>query len=346
MKKEFVINGKTANEILKGKGLDHLTHEYNKQLNFVNKTGNAIDVTPLMAISAEIIEEKFYSVPIADVMPVKVGNNPWGFGTIHYAEQTASSGFASGIIGRAAKNSNLADVDVDLTAQLREHINWAKQITYSIAQLQTFSALNNYDYAQRLERARKRDWDIGLEEIAFLGNAENGVAGLFNIAGITPNTTLINDALSNMSADDLAAIAGQIVAAYRTNNGSRAWPSKFIIPEEDYLALSGPFSNLTPQYNKLDILLEAFKKASRNPNFEIVPVVYASDAVSAGTDRYVLHSDDQDSLFFDIPVDYQVTQFGTNNGFHFQNVGLGQVGGVFAARPNEVMYFDVTPSVY
>lgn len=346
MKKEFILNGKSTNEILRKAGTDHLAKEFNKQLNFVHKTGNAIDVAPLMAISAEVIEEKFYRAPIADVMPVRVGNNSWGFGTIHYMEQTKSAGFEAGIIGRGAKNSNLADVDVDLDAVLREHVSWAKQITYSIAQLQTFSALNNYDYAIKLERARKRDWDLGLEKIAFTGGA--GVTGFFNTADISLNTSAIPKRLSIMTEAELSALPGQLLTLYRTNNGLTAWPSVFTIPESDYLGLTGPFSTLRPEFTKLMVLEEAFKRATQNPNFKIVPIAYATGAGApvsgASRDRYVLSAYDEDSLYLDIPVDYQTTQFGTSNGFHFQNVGLGQIGGTFAARPKEIMYFDVNPS--
>ena len=69
--------------------------------------------------------------------------------------------------------------------------------------------------------------------------------------------------------------------------------------------------------------------------------VIAPTGITAGY-RYILYRDDPEALELNIPVAYTTTSFGTANGFDFENVAMGQFSGVFAKRPQEILYFDDT----
>jgi hypothetical protein len=51
---------------------------------------------------------------------------------------------------------------------------------------------------------------------------------------------------------------------------------------------------------------------------------------------------DEDVARFEIPVDYTVTVPNSIEGWTIRNVGYGQHSGVLDARPQEILYMDLT----
>ena len=71
--------------------------------------------------------------------------------------------------------------------------------------------------------------------------------------------------------------------------------------------------------------------------------IYVADGDSyrcVNKQRYVLYRQDIDTLFMEIPVDFQTTAVGTLNNFNYQDVAYGQYAGVTVLKPLEVLYFD------
>ena len=81
-----------------------------------------------------------------------------------------------------------------------------------------------------------------------------------------------------------------------------------------------------------------------NGKVKIMPSAYgmATYNAAAGVNkaRYVLYREDIDTLFMELPVDYQTTATGTLNNFNFQDVAYGQYAGVTVLKELEVLYFD------
>lgn len=299
-----------------------------------------------LSISKRVVEQKFFTLAPADYMPVRVGNGAWSTELLTYRDYAIAGDFEAGNLNTGASNSRLAEADAGVDSLVNPVINWGKQVTWSFMDLMMAAKSGNWDIVTSKERSRKKNWDLGIQSIAFLGSTTNAnVLGLLTQPNVTSNTSLITQAINSMNVTQFQTFVAGVVQAYRSNSNYTAMPTHFIIPESDYNGLVTPLSATYPVVSMLTYLLNAFKEITRNPNFKILPCAYANEAQNASIsglnkNRYTLLNYDEDSLAMDIPVDYTNTQQNTINGFQFQNVGYGQYTGVLAYRPLEMLYLD------
>lgn len=312
----------------------------------VNSLGYEIDITTLTSIVKKITEQKFFEVAPADYMPVRVGEGAWSTELLTYRSFALGGDFETGIVNTAANDTRLASADAGVDAVPVKVNNWAKAISWTIFDVQQASRSGNWDIVTAKERARKMNWDLGIQRVAFLGGRNNGnILGLLTQPDVNSNTMLITQYISTMDATDFAAFTQSVIADYRTNASFTAMPDRFVIPELDYNGLVAPVAAAFPVNSKLEYLEKAFKVATRNPNFKILPLAYAgqaqnSDVTGLNKNRYSLYRSDEESLRMDIPVDYTATLQNSVNNFQFENVGYGQFTGAKAYRPKEMLYFD------
>lgn len=311
-----------------------------------NALGYEIDITSLTQIIKSVTEQKFHEVNFADYVPVVVGEGAWSSQLVKYRSFDVADDFETGILNTGASHSKLASVDAGIDAVYTPIINWAKEITYSIIDLKQASLSGNWDLVTSKEKARYRNWNLGLQKIAFWGSQTvSTVKGLLTQTGVNTNTTLITQYIKDMDASEFQALLGGLLEAYRSNGQRTAMPTHFIIPESDFNGLASSVDETYPLKSRLERLSEGLKLMTGNPNFKILPCAYAVQEVNAdipglNKNRYVLLNFDDDTIRMDIPVNYTNTLQNTLNGFSFQNVGYGQYSGVQTYRPLEVLYLD------
>lgn len=312
---------------------------------FKNSLGYEVNITTLTTIMKKITEQKFFQIPPADYLPVRVGEGTWSSNLTTYRSFDVADEFETGIINTGGQNSRLAAADSAVDALNIKVFNWAKSIGWSIFDLELAAKSGNWDIVSAKEKTRKRNWDLGVQRVAFLGaRGQNGVGGaclgLLNQGGIAVNTTVITQPISAMSTSDLKQFCATVVEAYRSNNQRTAWPTHFIIPESDYNGLASQASAQFPVKSVLQLLEEMFQTICRNKAFKILPLAYADKAYSGFSYQiYTLLNYDEESLRMDIPLDYTNTLANSLDNFSFQNAGYGQVTGVLAYRPLEMLYF-------
>lgn len=306
-----------------------------------NALGFEIPITTLTGIHKLISEQKFYTVAPAKYVPVKVGNNAWSSNIETFREYNVGGDFFAGIINQASDNSKLAQADSGIDGVNVKVSNWAKGITYNIFQLQQAALLGNWDIVTSKERARKKNWDLGIQEVAFLGNPNDpGVLGLLTQPDVNANLSLITKYIKSMNAAEFQALLAGLIPAYLANCVFTAMPNKFVIPYLDYAGLASSVDETFPLKSRLERLEESLKAITMNSNFEVLPCAYCDTSNnSLGANFYVLYNSEESSVRMDIPVDYTSTLQNTLNGFQFQNVGYGQFTGVKAYRNLEMLYF-------
>ncbi|TDE17708.1 major capsid family protein [Dyadobacter psychrotolerans] len=311
-----------------------------------NALGGDISFTTLTQVQSRIIQQKFYTFAPADYVPIRVGSGDYATNLLTYKEYAIAGGFETGLINDGSSMARLADVDAGIDSQLVPVVGWAKTITYSLPQLAFASRLSqgNWDLVEAKERARKRDWDLGIQRVAFLGLPSNpGINGLLTMPNITANTSAMTIRLSSMTAAQLAALPGTLLSAYQTQSNYTAYPDRFVIPQSDFNGLAAPTNPDFPMVTRLTQLETAFRAVTMNPNFKILPSPYGDQALNGlGKNRYILYRYDMDTLRMDVPVDYTPTALGSINGFQFQNVAHARFTGVNAFREREILYFDFT----
>ena len=311
-----------------------------------NALGYDINITTLTTIMKKVSEQKFFEVHPADYLPIRVGEGAWSQQLTTYRSFQLGDDFSTGLVNTSSNGGRLAMGDAGVDSISVKVSNWAKEIGWTLFDLEFASKAGNWDLVTAKEKARKRNWDLGIQKTAFLGQAgDSATLGLYTQTGVTNNTAFITAPIFSLSTANLKAFVAGVMNVYRTNCARTAMPSHFIMPESDFLGCAAQVSPDFAIKTILELLTEAFKAVTGNPNFKVLPCAYG-DVAYAGlspawtTARYVMLNYDEESLRMDLPVDYTNTLANSINNFSFQNVGYGQFTGVQAYRHAEMMYFS------
>lgn len=319
---------------------------------FKNSVGYEAQITTLTTISKKISEQKFYKLAPADYLPVLVGQAPWSSNITTFRSFQIADQFESGIVDLSGNNDRLSEANAAIDALNIKIYNWAKSNTYSIFELEEAAKSGNWDLVAAKEKSRKTNWDLGIQKIAFLGasglntGSTASCLGLLNQTGVTQDTTTITQSLSTMSYTQLATFQANVILKYRQNNNFTAFPTHFIVPENDYNGMMTQASPQFPMKSILQLLEEGFQVICRNKNFKILPCAYSQVSTAGSgilpsvfaTQMYVLLNYDEESIKMEIPLDYFTTLANSINNFQFQSAALGQFTGVLNLRPLELYY--------
>lgn len=330
-------------KILDSKGNEiRLNSAETKMVERFNAMGYQIDITTLTQVLKRVAEQKFYTVKPSDYIPVSVSEGAWSDQLLQYKSYQMGGAFEDGIIDVGSDQDRLATVNAGLEPVYTKVFNWAKELHWSIPEIEQAARTGVWDVIVEKEKARKKNWDLGIQKIAFEGNSKYGIAGLFGQTSVTANTTLITKKIGAMTAAEFQALMAGLLPAYRANAEYTAYPSIFVIPEDDYNTLATAADETYPLKTRLERIEESMKLLTRNPDFKVLPSAYASKAVNGVKNIYALYNKSEDALRMNIPVDYTNTMANSTNGFQFENVAYGQFTGVTVIRPKEMIYFTNT----
>lgn len=307
-----------------------------------NSNGYNQLVTTLTAVSQKVSQQKFYEVPFADFVPVVVGNGSFKRSIINWRTYSKSEGFESGIISNGGNNARIEQVDASYDAVTQNVISWAKGLEYNLFELEeAMQAGTIFSLIEAREIARRKEFQLGLQRVAFLGTGSE--TGLLNNTNVTVNTADLTGWIKDLSAANFNTFVGKVWGLYRANCVYTAKATHFAIPEQDYNGLVNYPDATYPLKTKLDLLVEAFRTISGNPQFKVLPLAYGNKAnFDTTNNRYALYNYDETSLKMDLPLDYTATTAGTQNGFTWTNVAYAQFTGVIALRAKEALYFNHT----
>ena len=305
-------------------------------------------ITTLTYIKTLITEQIFYKVNIMDYAPIVVGEGSFAQAILTNLTFSASGNFFEGLINQGNNNDQLAKSNVGISSVTTPVNNWAKSIDYTIFEIEQALQANNWDMIKSKHDARKENWDLGIQSMFFLGMPSDPVnqPGLLNQSNVNVNTTLIQGLLNAMDFADYTTFIGDLLETYRLNNNRTAYPTHFIIPEDDYNGLAVPYTATTtgfPVISKLGYLKAAFAELGM-AGIKIMPSAYAMptynvDAANLDVHVYTLLNYDVRSVRMDIPVMITSTQPNTLNNFQFQDAAYGQFSPVVALKPLEMLYF-------
>lgn len=301
------------------------------------------EIDTLTAIDKRITEQKFFEENIPDFVDIDEGNGAWDDKIFNnQVFDNAGDGF-EGFQVDVSNESRMPLVDIEIDGRLDTREIWNKKVSYKISDLEQvrkaiITGSNNFDIVEKKLEARKRNFDLMLQDVAFVGNkVYTNITGLLNNSNVTVNTTDITQSIGSLSDANFNLLVGALLTSYTNNsNMSERKPNRFIVPYSDWLSLTQYNSVSFPTMSKLEYLENVFKKATMNNDFKILPSPYAE---MGGTHTYMLYKKDADNLVLDLPVSYQTTAFNTIDNFTFYNVGYGQVGGVRMLRPQTAIYF-------
>lgn len=306
--------------------------------------GYLVPMTTLTAVLKSLASQKFYEIPVNDYLPVRVGTEAaWARDMLMFRSFQIGGDFEKGYI-ETGNEGRLASTDVTLDAVRVPIRTWAKELTWSIADVAEAARTGIWDIVTQKEKARRTNWNLGIQKTAFLGSRDGKMEGLATLSDVNINTTLVPANLPQMTDAEFTAFVGNLVGAYLQNNDYTQMPNRLYIPLKDFVALNNATSIAFPIKSKIEYLRDALR-ATAGQDFEIKPLAYLQTEKSDGklnADRYILMRYDEEVARFEIPVDYTVTVPNSIEGWTIRNAAYGQHSGVLSARPQEILYLDKT----
>lgn len=304
----------------------------------------AIDT--LSYIRSSVIEQKFYEIPFSDFIPVDVGEGAYSDEVVQNLTFMSGGSFHDGDMANSDNTGRFASVETGLDPIRMPTRLWGKQAGWNIFEIARAAAASNWDVVESKLKSLKKDWDLGIQEVAFLGAPGTSITGLLNNSNVTVNTSLISTPLRSMNETQFTAFVGGLLPAYFDNSNDTSLPDTFLIPNSDYLGLGVPYSATYPNISKLQYLLETLRRLTGNPNFEVKGLSYAQSNRNAGAgisqNRYVLYKNDPETLKMAIPVDFTMLEADTSDKFLWVQKSVAQYSGVLINREPEVLYIDET----
>lgn len=320
----------------------------------MQSTGYQIAIDTLTYIVKQVSDQKFYEVAFADYMPVIVGEGAFADNLLFNRTFSTAEDFEAGNIRQGSNNARLSTAEVAIDGVPQKTQFWAKEIGYTLIEIEQALRANSWDPIMGKHRARKKNWDLGLQITSFLGlqTDPTNFPGLLTNPNVTTNTGVITKYISSMSAAEFATFLAAFLQAYITNVGSTAMPDTFLMPQADYVACAQVMvqnviaagSGTYVGVSILKYLQDCLALATRNPNFKIMSLYYADKTVNnslrgLNKNYYALYRRDPESLRMNIPVDYTATQANSINNFNFQDVAYGQYTGAVVLRNLELLLF-------
>lgn len=301
-------------------------------------------ITTLTALQKKTVEQKFFEQAPADLIPMSVGEYGYMAYITRFKEFLGSGSFAEGNIGQGLANAKLAEIEAGMSPVSVPTQNWAKRLSYTKFEIEQGLRTGVWDVVTAKQRALKKNWDLGLQETAFLGlPTGSSFLGLYTQTSVNTDTSIITKTISSMSTSEYITFVSAIIEAYRSNCARTAWPNLFVIPEDDYNGLGAPLNTTYPNISKLEYLSGLFAKMVPG-GCEIKSSPYGmptyNTSRSINLHRYLLYRYDPDSLEMLVPVPFQMTAPGTADNFTFGEIGYAEYTGVVVYRPLEVLYLD------
>ena len=293
-----------------------------------------------------VIETKYYELAgqtLFDFINIDAsGRGAYAGEIFQFTSAYVGAPFKQCIINPASTgihNDATADVAVDGISQRN---NFYRQ-KYSISQEGLKMAAVNrvgFDLIEQKEKARKKNWDLGLQDTLFLGLGDGRTFGLLNQPGVTVNTSLIPAAVNTMTVEQLKTFAGTALATAFAATNYTIMPNRWAMPTNEFLALGVPYGDTFGMPTVKDVLETAFKAAGAPSDFRIVHSLYNETAGANGGARHVFYNTDPDNVIMHTPKPYTPHPLYAAGALDMISDAEGQFTGVWLKRPTSMLYVD------
>lgn len=296
-------------------------------------------------IVAGVIDTKYYTLlgqKVSDFVPFDVGTGADSLALFQYTSEYVGNDFKSGLIdiGNGLQQNALADINV---SGFSVKVNFWR-FDYKVSAEQIAVASKNavsFSIIEAKEKARKKVWDLGIQDVLFNGLGDGETYGINNQPNVTVNTSLLPVKVTAMTAAQAKTFASTVVATYLANNNTTQLPNRWLMPTNEFVGLGVAVDPTYPLKTLKEILEDAFKEAGC-VDFKIVHSTYNNTADSTGTlGRHVFYNYDPESIRMFVPKDYTPSALFPFNALDMISTAQGQFTGVVVFRPKEMLYADV-----
>lgn len=320
----------------------------NNAVAFANPANYGMEKTlsTLTQIVVDVQRQKFYTVDgaLTDYVPMEMGTGAYGQALFQYTVAQVGDQFETGIVqpGNGINKDANVDIVVDGISIKNNFWRMKYQATKELVEMARANAVN-FSYIEEQERARLKTYQLGIQKVTFLGTNDGLNKGLLNLDNVTVNTSLMPANFGTMTTEQLNNFASTAVATFWANSNNTVFPNTLLMPTQ---ALGGLATFISSTYpvgeTRKEFLERAFKAAGAPQDFKILHTEYNNTASTTGGARYVLYNRDADVLKMYLPKPYTPYPLYPTGSLDMISDAEAQFTGVWAKRPKEILYMDVT----
>lgn len=302
-------------------------------------------VDTITQIITDVVEAKYYTLgglTPSDFINIDVGRGAYSGQIFQFTSAYLGATFEQCIVNPASTgihNNATADIVVD---GISINNNFYRQ-KYSISQEELRMAAVNrvgFDVIEQKEKARAKNWQLGIQNVLFNGLKDGRTVGLLNQSDVTINTTLLPSPIETLTIAELKTFAGEVISTYFNNSNGTYFPNRYLMPTQSYMALGVPYGDTFGMPTVKEVLENAFKAAGAPADFRIVHAIYANEAATGGFGRHVLYNTDVDNIVMYIPKNYTPYPLYPQGSLDMISDAEGQFTGVQLKRKGTMLYID------
>lgn len=309
-----------------------------------NAVGFEQTITTLTQIVDGVQRQKYYTLlgqSLTDFVPIELGKGAYSQQLFQYQVANVGDGFKAGVVAPGNGINKDANVDILVDGVSLKNNFWRMKytVTKEILEMGRVNA-ETFSYIEELESARLKTYQLGIQDVVF--NGYGASKGLLNQDNVTVDTDLLPADLKSLTLAQIHNFVKAAIAKYLANNNTTVLPNRWLMPTDDFVVLGAQFSPEFPVKTIKQVIEEAFKGVTGN-DFKIVHATYCNNAGTTGA-RHVLYNHDADSLTMYLPKPYTPHPLFPAGALDLVSDAEAQFTGVWAKRPKEILYMDVTSS--
>ena len=307
-------------------------------------TGLEATITTLTGIIGGVVETKYYELngqKLSDFCKIEVGRGAYDTELMQYASTFVGNNGKQGIVNPTAngisKDAN-SSIQIGSIKMPNNFWRWDYTVTNELVNMAQKNA-ETFSIIEENEKARKKIWDLMLQDAWFNGLGDGRSYGLLNQPNVTVNTTLMTAELGDMTDAQFQTFLAKVAGEYNKVSNYTISFNRMLIPSEQYFALTQPYG--TFGLNRLQVLEDAMKRIV-GADFKIVHAKYCTGASAQGGNkgRYVFYNDDADNVCAYLPVPYTPMPLFPAGSLDLISQAHGQFITPFLKRETSMMYAD------
>ena len=307
-------------------------------------TGLEATITTLTDIIGGVVETKYYELngqKLSDFCKIEVGRGAYATELMQYASTFVGNNGKQGIVNPTAngisKDAN-SSIQIGSIKMPNNFWRWDYTVTNELVNMAQKNA-ETFSIIEENEKARKKIWDLMLQDAWFNGLGDGRSYGLLNQPNVTVDTTLMTAELGDMTDAQFQTFLAKVAGEYNKVSNYAISFNRMLIPSEQYFALTQPYG--TFGLNRLQVLEDAMKRIV-GADFKIVHAKYCTGAAAQGGNkgRYVFYNDDADNVCAYLPVPYTPMPLFPQGSLDLISQAHGQFVCPFLKRETSMMYAD------
>ena len=308
-------------------------------------TGLEATITTLTDIIGGVVETKYYELngqKLSDFCKIEVGRGAYATELMQYASTIVGNNGKQGIVNPTAngisKDAN-SSIQIGSIKMPNNFWRWDYTVTNELVNMAQKNA-ETFSIIEENEKARKKIWDLMLQDAWFNGLGDGRSYGLLNQPNVTVNTTLMTAELGDMTDAQFQTFLAKVAGEYNKVSNYAISFNRMLIPSEQYFALTQPYG--TFGLNRLQVLEDAMKRIV-GADFKIVHAKYCTGASAQGGNkgRYVFYNDDADNVCAYLPVPYTPMPLFPQGSLDLISQAHGQFVCPYLKKNTSMVYADV-----